>query len=85
MATSAAIVPKDLANRIANNLPEEIPKVNFDNFLKMRAKEAPQEKSTAEQIGDKLDEKADEVLADFGCRRNTGRTSRTPSGSVLVA
>ena len=55
----------DLADRIANNLPDEIPKVNFDNFRKMHAAEAPQQKPMADQIRDKLDRKADEVLSDF--------------------
>jgi hypothetical protein len=56
----------DLADRIANNLPDEIPRVNFDNFLKMHAREAPADKSTTQQIRDKLDEKADEVLSKVG-------------------
>jgi outer membrane protein OmpA-like peptidoglycan-associated protein len=57
---------KDLADRIANNLPERIPRKNFTNFVKMRAKEVKKQKSIAGQIGDAFDEKADDILADFG-------------------
>jgi outer membrane protein OmpA-like peptidoglycan-associated protein len=57
---------KDLADRIANNLPERIPRKNFANFLKLRAKEMRKQKSVAGQIGDKFDEAADDILADFG-------------------
>jgi len=57
---------KELADRIANNLPDRIPRKNFTNFVKMRAKEVKKQKSTAGQIGDKFDDKADDILADFG-------------------
>jgi hypothetical protein len=55
----------ELARQITQNLPEEIPKKNFDNFRKLKPVEAPIEKSTVDQIRDKLDDKADEVLKDF--------------------
>lgn len=57
---------KELADRIANGLPKRVPRKNFTNFVKMRAKEAKKQKSAAGQIGDKFDEAADDILADFG-------------------
>jgi outer membrane protein OmpA-like peptidoglycan-associated protein len=54
-----------LADKIANNLPDEIPKKNFDNFMKLRAREAPEEKPIADQIRSKFDEMADQILSDF--------------------
>jgi outer membrane protein OmpA-like peptidoglycan-associated protein len=55
----------ELAHSIAQNLPDEIPKKNFDNFKKLRPEEAPQEKPLLDAARDKLDKKADEVLSDF--------------------
>src|SRR5262245_58899325 len=55
----------ELDRQIAQNLPDEIPKKNFDNYKKLRPVEAPVEKSIPDAIRDKLDEKADEVLKDF--------------------
>lgn len=55
-----------LADRIANNLPDRIPRKNFDNFLKLRARDVKKPKSIAGQAGDKLGEWADEKLSEIG-------------------
>jgi outer membrane protein OmpA-like peptidoglycan-associated protein len=56
----------ELAHSIAQNLPDEIPKKNFDNFKKLRPVEAPEKKSDIDGLRDWLDKEGDQILSDSG-------------------
>jgi outer membrane protein OmpA-like peptidoglycan-associated protein len=56
----------ELAHSIAQQLPDEIPKENFDNFKKLKPEDTPQPKSALDRLKDWADKGADQILSKLG-------------------
>jgi outer membrane protein OmpA-like peptidoglycan-associated protein len=54
--------PDELAAKIAGQLPDAIPRKNFDEFLKLKPREVPDAGSTTDQLRRKYEEKREEIV-----------------------